>query len=166
MSTLSCVGSDELSTRSAKWSMSDQNGREQDRMTNSKSLSVVLIDDSALVLAQLEELIEQIDGVEVVATATDGTGAIRVVRDHTPDLAIMDIVMPQMDGLAALRVINHNFPTTRVAMLSSVAGSASKAEEAFRLGAIQVIGKPFDARILESLFESERAWYDSKDSQA
>jgi len=145
--------------------MSDQNGREQDRMTNSKSLSVVLIDDSALVLAQLEELIEQIDGVEVVATATDGTGAIRVVRDHTPDLAIMDIVMPQMDGLAALRVINHNFPTTRVAMLSSVAGSASKAEEAFRLGAIQVIGKPFDARILESLFESERAWHDSKDSQ-
>ncbi len=145
--------------------MSDQNGREQDRMTNSKSLSVVLIDDSALVLAQLEELIEQIDGVEVVATATDGTGAIRVVRDHTPDLAIMDIVMPQMDGLAALRVINHNFPTTRVAMLSSVAGSASKAEEAFRLGAIQVIGKPFDARILEALFESERAWHDSKDSQ-
>jgi len=145
--------------------MSDQDGREQDRMTNSKSLSVVLIDDSALVLAQLEELIEQIDGVEVVATATDGTGAIRVVRDHTPDLAIMDIVMPQMDGLAALRVINHNFPTTRVAMLSSVAGSASKAEEAFRLGAIQVIGKPFDARILESLFESERAWHDSKDSQ-
>ncbi len=145
--------------------MSDQNGREQDRMTNSKSLSVVLIDDSALVLAQLEELIEQIDGVEVVATANDGTGAIRVVRDHTPDLAIMDIVMPQMDGLAALRVINHNFPTTRVAMLSSVAGSASKAEEAFRLGAIQVIGKPFDARILESLFESERAWHDSKDSQ-
>lgn len=142
--------------------MSDQNGREQDRMTNSKSLSVVLIDDSALVLAQLEELIEQIDGVEVVATVNDGTGAIRAVRDHTRDLAIMDIVMPQMDGLAALRVINHNFPATRVAMLSSV---ASKAEEAFRLGAIQVIGKPFDARMFEALFESERAWRDNEESQ-
>ena len=116
-------------------------------------------------LAQLEELIEQIDGVEVVATVNDGTGAIRAVRDHTRDLAIMDIVMPQMDGLAALRVINHNFPATRVAMLSSVAGSASKAEEAFRLGAIQVIGKPFDARMFEALFESERAWRDNEESQ-
>ena len=113
-------------------------------------------------LAQLEELIEQIDGVEVVATVNDGTGAIRAVRDHTRDLAIMDIVMPHMDGLAALRVINHNFPATRVAMLSSV---ASKAEEAFRLGAIQVIGKPFDARMFEALFESERAWRDNEESQ-
>jgi DNA-binding NarL/FixJ family response regulator len=117
------------------------------------------------VLVQLEELIEQIDGVEVVATVNNGTGAIRAVRDHTRDLAIMDIVMPQMDGLAALRVINHNFPATRVAMLSSVAGSASKAEEAFRLGAIQVIGKPFDARMFEALFESEPAWRDNEESQ-
>ncbi len=122
----------------------------------SKPLSVVLIDDSKVVLTQLEELIASLDGVEVVGTACDGTSAIRVIREAHPDLAIMDIVMPGMDGLAALRIINANFSDTRVAMLSSLAGAASKAEEAFRLGAIQVISKPFEASILEALFESER----------
>ena len=134
-------------------------------MTNRKSLSVVLIDDSNLVLAQLKELIGTMEGVEIVGTANDGTGAIRVVREHSPDLAIMDIVMPGMDGLAALPLINANFSETRVAMLSSVAGSASKAEEAFRLGAIQVLSKPFDTTTLEALFESEFARRNSADSQ-
>lgn len=124
-------------------------------MSSSKSLSVVLIDDSKIVLAQLESMIAEIDGVEVVATASDGAGAIRVVREHHPDLAIMDIVMPGMDGLSALRVINANFSETRVVMLSSLAGAATKAEEAFRLGAVQVISKPFDAEVLEALFDSE-----------
>lgn len=125
-------------------------------MTESKSLRVVLVDDSKIVLAQLEELISQIEGVEIVEKASDGAGAIQAVREHTPDLVLMDIVMPGMDGLSALRVIQANFPDSRVAMVSSVAGAASKAEEAFRLGAIQVLGKPFETPLLESLFASER----------
>ncbi|MFT5441156.1 MAG: two-component system chemotaxis response regulator CheB [Myxococcota bacterium] len=129
-------------------------------MSNPKSLSVVLIDDSKIVIAQLQELIGDIDGVEVVGTANDGAGAIRVVRESQPHLAIMDIVMPGMDGLSALRIINANFPDTRVALLSSLAGAASKAEEGFRLGAIQVISKPFEPDVLEALFESERVRLD------
>lgn len=129
-------------------------------MSNPKSLSVVLIDDSKIVIAQLQELIGDIEGVEVVATANDGAGAIRVVRESQPHLAIMDIVMPGMDGLSALRIINANFPDTRVALLSSLAGAASKAEEGFRLGAIQVISKPFEPDVLEALFESERVRLD------
>jgi len=122
----------------------------------SKPLSVVLVDDSKVVLRRLEELISQVDGVEVVGTASDGASAIRIIGDVSPDLAIMDIVMPGMDGMAALRVIHANFSRTRVAMLSSLAGAASKAEEAFRLGAVQVISKPFEPAVLEALFESER----------
>ena len=125
-------------------------------MSSAKSLSVVLIDDSKIVIAQLESMIADIEGVEVVATANDGAAGIRVVREHQPHLAIMDIVMPGMDGLSALRVINANFSETRVVMLSSLAGAATKAEEAFRLGAVQVISKPFDTCVLEALFESER----------
>ena len=127
-----------------------------DAMSTAKPLRVVLVDDSKIVLAQLETMICEIEGVEVVATANDGASAIRVIREQHPDLAILDIVMPGMDGLSALRVINANFSETRVAMLSSLAGAPSKAEEAFRLGAVQVISKPFDATVLESLFESER----------
>ncbi|MCP5044706.1 MAG: response regulator [bacterium] len=130
-------------------------------MPDTKPLSVVLIDDSKVVLTQLDELVSSLEGVEVVGTAGDGAGAIRIVRELQPDLAIMDIVMPGMDGMSALRILNANFSETRVAMLSSLAGAASKAEEAFRLGAIQVISKPFDPSVLEALFESERVRRDA-----
>jgi DNA-binding NtrC family response regulator len=67
----------------------------------------------------------------------------------------MDIVMPDIDGLAALRMLQAKQPEMRVAMLSSVGGMASKAEEAFRLGAVQVLGKPVDGETLEALLTQE-----------
>jgi two-component system chemotaxis response regulator CheY len=69
----------------------------------------------------------------------------------------MDIVMPRMDGLTALRSIRATYPNLRVAMLSSVAGSRARAEEAFRLGAVQVITKPFDGAKLRDLFAAEKS---------
>jgi two-component system chemotaxis response regulator CheY len=64
--------------------------------------------------------------------------------------------MPDIDGLGALRMLQAKQPEIRVVMLSSVGGMASKAEEAFRLGAIQVLGKPVDAEILVALMTQER----------
>ena len=67
--------------------------------------------------------------------------------------------MPDVDGIAALRLIQSRNPETRVAMRSSVGAMASKAEEAFRLGAIQVLSKPIDEEFLGALLaqECERA---------
>jgi YesN/AraC family two-component response regulator len=125
-------------------------------------LSILLVDDSRSVLAQLEGMLFDTEGVDVVGVARDGGEAIRKVSELHPDLVIMDIVMPRMDGMAALRVIRSNHPGVQVAMLSSVGGTASRAEECFRLGAVQVIGKPLDERILESLVESVRASLDEE----
>jgi DNA-binding NarL/FixJ family response regulator len=121
-----------------------------------KNLSVVLVDDSKIVIAQLLKLIAEMEGVEVIGTAGDGSGAVKIVGELRPDLVLMDIMMPGMDGMSALRVLRANYPEVRVVMASSVAGVSSRAEEAFRLGAIQVIGKPFDHELLAALFESER----------
>ena len=121
----------------------------------SQKLSVVVVDDSRGVLVQLERMLEEIESVEVVGTACDGAGAIRSVAELRPDLVLMDIVMPGMDGLAALRVLHAQHPDLRVVMVSSVGGSGSRAEEAFRLGAVQVISKPLDKQVLEALFERE-----------
>ncbi len=123
-------------------------------------LSVVLVDDSRSVLAQVAALIDEIDGVDVVGTAEDGAKAIQVVQRTQPDLVLLDIVMPVMDGLSALRLMRSRDPALRVAVLSSVGGGASRAEEAFRLGAIQVLSKPIDTDQLADLFERERSGSD------
>ena len=128
-------------------------------------LSILLVDDSRSVLAQIEGLLSDLDGAHVVGVARDGGEAIRMVAELHPDLVLMDIVMPRMDGMAALRVLRANHPHVKVAMLSSVGGTASRAEECFRLGAVQVIGKPLDDRVLESLVESVRLGLERGDDQ-
>ena len=120
-----------------------------------KKLTVLLVDDSRTVLSQIEKAIEASEEAEIVGTASNGAEAIQKASELRPDLVIMDIVMPDIDGLAALRMLQAKQPEIRVAMLSSVGGMASKAEEAFRLGAVQVLGKPVDAETLEALLTQE-----------
>jgi two-component system chemotaxis response regulator CheY len=124
-----------------------------------KKLTVLIVDDSRTVLAQIESAVVANEAVEVIGTACNGAEAVQQVSQLRPDLVLMDIVMPDVDGMAALRLIQSKNPETRVAMLSSVGAMASKAEEAFRLGAIQVLSKPIDEDILGALLahECERA---------
>jgi len=125
------------------------------RIMRGKRLTVMLVDDSRTVLAQLERVIASSEEAEIVGTATNGTEAVQRAGDLRPDLVIMDIVMPDMDGMAALRLIRSKHPKIRVAMLSSVGGTTSRAEEAFRLGAVQVLSKPVDEDVLGELLTRE-----------
>ena len=122
-----------------------------------KKLAVLLVDDSRTVLAQIEKVVIESEEAEIAGTASNGAEAIQKASELKPDLVIMDIVMPDIDGLAALRMLQAKHPEIRVAMLSSVGGMASKAEEAFRLGAVQVLGKPVDEETLGSLLVQESA---------
>ncbi len=119
-------------------------------------INILLVDDSRTVLAQLERIIGDIDDVAIVGLARNGAAAVRLASESRPDLVLMDLVMPGLDGLSALRTIRSMHPEIRVAMLSSVSGDATKAEEAFKRGACQVLGKPFDVELLESLIEHIR----------
>jgi YesN/AraC family two-component response regulator len=126
-----------------------------------KKLGVLLVDDSRTVLAQIEKVVIDCETAEIVGTASNGTEAIQKASELKPDLVIMDIVMPDIDGLSALRMLQAKHPEIRVAMLSSVGGMVSKAEEAFRLGAVQVLGKPVDEEPLGSLIAQEFARLES-----
>lgn len=119
------------------------------------NLRLLIVDDSKIALAQLQSIINDIDGAEVAETADNGLGAVQLASSVAPDLILMDIVMPEMDGLSALRLLHAKNPDVRVAMVSSLGGSGTHAEEAFRLGAVQVIGKPYDSEQIEALIESE-----------
>lgn len=129
-------------------------------------LNVLLVDDSRTALAQLERILGDIDDVAIVGMARNGAAAVRMTNESMPDLVLMDIVMPGLDGLSALRTIKSMHPEIRVAMVSSVSGDATKAEEAFRLGACQVLGKPFDLELIESLIEQVRKEFASEPGAA
>lgn len=83
-----------------------------------KSIRVLLADDHALVRAGIRSLLEQAGHVEVVAEASDGHQAVELVRAHHPDVVLMDVSMPRLNGLEAARRVIEEHPDVRVLMLS------------------------------------------------
>jgi DNA-binding NarL/FixJ family response regulator len=88
------------------------------------TVRVLIADDHRLVRAGIRRLLESMPGVEVVAEADDGRAAIRLAREHMPDLAILDIAMPELNGLDACARIVRDLPGVRVLMLSMHAEDA------------------------------------------
>lgn len=82
-------------------------------------IRVLIADDHGLVRAGLTELIGTFDGVEVIGSASGGAEAIAMVAEHRPDIVLMDLEMPGVDGIAATTEIHKQSPETRVVILTS-----------------------------------------------
>jgi DNA-binding NarL/FixJ family response regulator len=83
------------------------------------TIRVVLADDHVVVRQGLRALLEDEPDIEVVGEANHGREAIEVVREATPDVVLVDLAMPDMDGISATRVIHQDCPRARVLVLSS-----------------------------------------------
>jgi DNA-binding NarL/FixJ family response regulator len=97
-------------------------------------IRVILVDDHALVRAGLRALLGNMAGVEVVAEAVDGHAALEAIRTHAPDLVLMDISMPNLNGLEATAQATREFPDTRIIVLSAHS-SEEYVGQALRAGA-------------------------------
>jgi DNA-binding NarL/FixJ family response regulator len=97
-------------------------------------IRVLLADDEALIRAGIRLVLETADDIEIVAEAANGSEAVELVRRHQIDVALLDIRMPKLDGLAAAEQMSKLVPHTRVVMLTTF-GEDEYVARALRTGA-------------------------------
>jgi len=113
-----------------------------------KPIRILLADDHTLVRAGICSLIKNMEGTEVIAEAGDGREALRLVRTHRPDVVLMDVAMPGLNGLEATARIAKKFPHVRVIILSMHINE-EYVLQALRAGAAGYLVKGADAAELE-----------------
>ena len=112
------------------------------------AVRVLIVDDALFMRRMIRDIFSR-EGFEVVGEAENGAEAVRLHRELKPDLTTMDIVMPVLDGLSALREVVRMDPRANVIMVSAL-GQESLIAEAIEAGARDFIVKPFQAsRVLK-----------------
>lgn len=119
------------------------------------SKRVLIVDDAIFMRMKLKDILEK-NGFEVVGEAQNGVEAVEKYRAEKPDLVTMDITMPEMDGVAALKEIKKINSDAKVVMCSAM-GQQAMVMEAIQAGAVDFIVKPFESeRVIQSLNKAIR----------
>jgi two-component system chemotaxis response regulator CheY len=111
---------------------------------------VLIVDDAAFMRMMIKDILEK-NGYEVVAEANNGIKAVEMYKRERPDIVTMDITMPDMDGIEAVKAIREFDPSAKIIMCSAM-GQQSMVMDAIRAGAKDFVVKPFQPdRVLEAL---------------
>ncbi len=114
------------------------------------SHKVLLVDDAAFMRMMLKDILSN-NGYEIVGEAENGAVAVDKYVELKPDIVIMDITMPEMDGLQAIKEIRAKDPQAKVIMCSAM-GQQGMVIEAIQSGAKDFVVKPFQPdRVLEAV---------------
>ncbi|OGX60715.1 MAG: two-component system response regulator [Paenibacillus sp. RIFOXYA1_FULL_44_5] len=111
---------------------------------------ILVVDDAAFMRMMIKDILTK-NGYEVVGEAQDGGHAIEKFKELAPDLVTMDITMPEMDGISALKEIRKMDANAKVIMCSAM-GQQAMVIDAIQAGAKDFIVKPFQAdRVIEAI---------------
>lgn len=114
------------------------------------SKRVLIVDDAAFMRMMIKDILSK-NGYEVVGEAENGARALEKFKDLNPELVIMDITMPEMDGIQAVKEIRKTTPDAKIIMCSAM-GQQAMVIESIQAGAKDFIVKPFQAeRVLEAV---------------
>lgn len=118
-------------------------------MNPEKRISVLLVEDHQIVREGLRMILETENDIEVIGEATNGRQAVALVKKLSPDVVVMDIAMPQLNGIEATRQIKEDFPGTHVIILSAH-GDDAYIEKATSIGAAGFLLKQTSAHVLST----------------
>jgi len=122
-----------------------------------KPIRVMIVDDSAVVRGLVSRWVEEEPGLEVVARHANGRLAVEDVAQSAPDIVLLDIEMPVMDGLEALPLLLHERPELRVLMVSTLTRrNAEISFKALALGALDYVPKPDSNREITTSLDFRR----------
>ncbi|HEX3660144.1 MAG TPA: response regulator transcription factor [Acidobacteriaceae bacterium] len=104
-------------------------------MEPANPIRVLCVDDHPLMRAGIIATLEGVPGIQIVAEAADGSGAIAAYREHRPDVTLMDLQMTGMNGIEAIQRIRSEFPNARVIVLTTYDGDV-QVKRALKAGAL------------------------------
>lgn len=121
-----------------------------------EKISVLLVDDHNMVRMGLKAYIDTLPDIEVIGEAGNGVEALRLVGDLAPDVVLMDLLMPEMDGVEATRQLKKISPSTQVIVLTSY-HEDEHIFPAIRAGALSYVLKDIDPDVLADTIRRARA---------
>lgn len=111
---------------------------------------VLIVDDAAFMRMMIKDILEK-NGFEILGEANNGLKAVELYKKDKPDVVTMDITMPDMDGIEAVKAIKAFDPSAKIIMCSAM-GQQTMVMDAIRAGARDFIVKPFQPdRVLEAI---------------
>lgn len=113
-------------------------------------INVAIVDDNERMLGLLENILSEDNSISVVGKGEDGVQALELIREKEPDVVLLDLIMPKLDGLEVMQKVNRekNLKKKPAFIVISAIGQENITEDAFGLGASYYIMKPFDNEVV------------------
>ena len=115
----------------------------------SEKIKILIADDNIEFARTLKSYIEKEEDMEIIGQAKDGNEAVKMIEDLQPDIALLDVIMPHLDGLGVLeKTLELNISKKPTCIMLSAVGQDKVTARALELGAEYYVVKPFDISLL------------------